>query len=79
VRIDPQGTLVYEQQPAERPAGLEELPAAVRFSAQSATALLQGADQALTPFGEWLHIGLRLAGPVLLGLAVLALRGRVKR
>jgi hypothetical protein len=79
VRIDPQGTLIYEQPPAQRPAGLDELPAALRFSAQSATALLRGPDRPLTPIGEWLHMGLRLAGPVLLALAVLALRGRVKR
>ena len=79
VRVDTKGMLVYEQPPAERPAGVDELPAAVRFSAQSATALLRGPDRALTPLGEWLNMGLRLAGPVLVGLAVLALRGRVKR
>jgi len=79
VRVDPQGMLVYEQPSAQRPTGLDELPAAVRFSAQSATALLRGPDRALTPLGEWLNMGLRLVGPVLVGLAVLALRGRVKR
>lgn len=47
-----------------------ELSDAIRFSARSATALLRGPDRALTPSGEWLEIGLRLAGPVLLGLGV---------
>lgn len=33
----------------------------------------------LTETGRWITVGLRLVSPVLLGLAVLALRGRVKR
>jgi len=61
------------------PAGLDALPDAIRFSAQAATALLRGPDRPLTPLGEWLHLGVRLVGPVLLGLAVLSIRGRVKR
>jgi len=61
------------------PAGLDELPDAIRFSAQAATALLRGPDRPLTPLGEWLHLAVRLVGPVLLGLAVLSIRGRVKR
>jgi hypothetical protein len=77
--VDRGGALVYQQQPAEPPPGLGRLPDAVRFSARSATALLRGPDRALTPLGEWLEIGLRFAGPVLLGLAVLSVRGRVRR
>jgi uncharacterized protein YjbI with pentapeptide repeats len=77
--VDRSGTLVYQQQPAQPPAGLGRLPDAIRFSARSATALLRGPDRALTPLGEWLEIGLRFAGPVLLGLAVLSVRGRVRR
>ena len=73
------GALVYQQQPADAPPGIERLPAAVRFSARSATALLRGPDRALTPVGEWLEITLRFLGPFLLGLAVLSVRGRVRR
>jgi hypothetical protein len=62
-----------------RPPEMGRLPEALRFSARSATALLCGPDRALTPLGEWLEIGLRFAGPVLLGLAVLSVRGRVRR
>jgi uncharacterized protein YjbI with pentapeptide repeats len=79
VRVDRGGALVHQQRPADPPPGLERLPAAVRFSARSATALLRGPDRALTPVGEWLEIALRFLGPVLLGLAVLSIRGRVRR
>jgi hypothetical protein len=79
VGVGRSGALVYQQRPAEPPPGVGRLPAAVRFSARSATALLRGPDRALTPLGEWLEIGLRFLGPVLLGLAVLSVRGRVRR
>jgi hypothetical protein len=79
VAVDAQGRPIYARQPVERPAGLDELPDAIRFSAQAATALLRGPDRPLTAYGEWLHLALRLVGPVLLGLAVLSIRGRVKR
>jgi hypothetical protein len=79
VRVDARGALVYQQQPAGAPPGVQRLPAAVRFSARSATALLRGPDRALTPLGEWLEIALRFLGPVLLGLAVVSVRGRVRR
>jgi uncharacterized protein YjbI with pentapeptide repeats len=79
VGIGPDGALVYEQRPAEPPPGVGRLPAALRFSAQSATALLRGPDRVLTPLGEWVAIALRFLGPVLLGLAILSVRGRVRR
>jgi hypothetical protein len=79
VAVDAHGAPIYANQPVQRPAGLDELPHGVRFSAQAATALLRGPDQPLTALGEWLYMALRLLGPVLLGLAILALRGRVKR
>ena len=80
VDVDDRGAPVYARQPPpQRPAGLDEFPGAVRFSAQAATALLRGPDRPLTALGEWLHMALRLVGPVLLGLAVLSIRGRVKR
>jgi hypothetical protein len=81
VDVDSEGALVYEPQPqVDRPTGREELPTALLFSTQAITALLRGPDpRALTTVGEWLSIALRLVGPVLFGLAVLSVRGRVKR
>ena len=79
VAVDRSGALVYRQQPANPTPGIGQLPDAIRFSARSATALLRGPDRPLTPLGEWLDIGLRFVGPVLLGLAVLSVRGRVRR
>jgi uncharacterized protein YjbI with pentapeptide repeats len=77
--VDRGGALVYQQQPAGPPPGVGRVPDGIRFSARSATALLRGPDRPLTPLGEWLEIALRLTGPVLLGLAVLSVRGRVRR
>jgi uncharacterized protein YjbI with pentapeptide repeats len=77
--VDRAGALVYQQLPADQPAGIGRLPAGIRFSARSASALLRGPDRPLTPLGEWLDIGLRFTGPLLLGLAVLSVRGRVRR
>jgi hypothetical protein len=52
---------------------------AVTFSAQSTTSLFRAPDRELTLAGEWFQIGLRLLGPLFFGLALLSLRGRVKR
>jgi uncharacterized protein YjbI with pentapeptide repeats len=79
VRVDSAGTIFYAQPQVGRPSGLDELPEAIRFSAESATALLRGPDRPLTLPGWTLHITLRLLGPGLLGLAVVSIRGRVKR
>lgn len=70
--------VVYQQVsvPGARPGWA----AALDHSLDSATSLLRGnAQLPLTPIGRALEISLRLLGPLLLGLAVLALRGRVKR
>jgi hypothetical protein len=53
---------------------------ALTYSAESATVVFRGPDQRMpTLLGRWCQIVLRILGPVLLGLAVLSLRGRVKR
>lgn len=52
---------------------------AVTFSAESTTSLFRPPQRELTLAGEWLQIGLRLLGPLFFGLALLSLRGRVKR
>jgi uncharacterized protein YjbI with pentapeptide repeats len=50
------------------------------FSAQSTTSLFRVPDKPpLEPVGEALQVALRLLGPLLFGLALLSLRGRVKR
>jgi hypothetical protein len=52
---------------------------AVLFSVESSVSLLRAPNQHLTATGETIQILLRLAGPLFFGLALLSLRGRVKR
>jgi hypothetical protein len=53
---------------------------ALLLSAQSTTSLLKPSeDPNLRPFGDVLYLVLRLLGPLLFALALLAFRGRVKR
>ncbi|HET8662148.1 MAG TPA: pentapeptide repeat-containing protein [Micromonosporaceae bacterium] len=62
--------------PAARPGWA----AAFEYSIDSATALLRTPQTPpLTPVGHALEIVIRLLGPLLLGLALLAVRNRVKR
>jgi hypothetical protein len=50
------------------------------FSAESTIGLFRAPpQQSLTTLGEWLSVGLRLLGPLFFGLALLSVRGRVKR
>jgi len=70
---------VYEQVtvPGPRPGW----STAASYSLEGATSLLRPTQllQPLTPAGEGVQIALRLLGPLLLGLAILAIRNRVKR
>jgi hypothetical protein len=62
--------------------GLEEKSfwRALLFGAQSTTSLFKTQDEpALEPVGQALQLPLRLLGPLFFGLALLSLRGRVKR
>jgi uncharacterized protein YjbI with pentapeptide repeats len=52
---------------------------ALFYSARTVIALPHGPQPALTHWGDVVQIGLRVIVPVLLGLAVLSIRGRVKR
>jgi hypothetical protein len=52
---------------------------ALLFAMESSISLLRTPDAKLTLGGEVVQIFLRLAGPLFFGLAVLSLRGRVKR
>jgi hypothetical protein len=49
------------------------------FSAQSTTSLFRAPERQLTLVGDWFEIALRLLGPLFFGLALLSLRGRVRR
>jgi hypothetical protein len=54
-------------------------PRPIGYSAEVATSLLRGPDRPVTVVGEWTQSILRWLGPVLFGLVLLSLRGRVKR
>jgi len=58
--------------------GSEHSPALL-FAIESSVGLLRPPSAALTNAGEIVQIVLRLLGPLLLGLALLSFRGRVKR
>jgi uncharacterized protein YjbI with pentapeptide repeats len=73
------GQAVYEKRDVPRPSTLEQFPDALAFSAESTVSLLRAPDRSLTLPGRWTQMVLRLLGPVLFGLFVLSLRGRVKR
>jgi uncharacterized protein YjbI with pentapeptide repeats len=52
---------------------------AVLFALESSISLLRAPEARLTASGEVIQIFLRIAGPLFFGLAVLSLRGRIKR
>jgi hypothetical protein len=52
---------------------------ALRYTSRTAISLLPKDQPALTPLGDVVQIGVRVLTPILLGLAVLSIRGRVKR
>jgi hypothetical protein len=73
------GQVIYQKRGVSRPSSVEQLPEAFAFSAESTVSVLRGPDRALTLPGRWTQMSLRVLGPVLFGLAVLSLRGRVRR
>ncbi|MGZ4288788.1 MAG: pentapeptide repeat-containing protein [Solirubrobacteraceae bacterium] len=52
---------------------------ALIFSLQSTTSLFRAPEENLSLVGKLFEIGLRLLGPLFFGLALLSLRGRIKR
>lgn len=77
-RVQPDGQLVYVNYAL--PAPPHDFGAAFTYSIESATSLLSSPQsRPLTAIGEGTEFALRLLGPALLGLAVLSLRGRIKR
>jgi uncharacterized protein YjbI with pentapeptide repeats len=61
------------------PQGWARRLEATTYSAGTATAIISGPEAALTDTGRVLRVVLRILGPILLGLTLLAIRGRVKR
>jgi len=57
----------------------ESFISSLTFSFESTTSLFRPPERDLTIPGEWLQVGLRLLGPLFFGLALLSLRGRVRR
>ncbi len=79
VRVGSTGALVYQEQPVKRPSSGDQFPGTLGYSAEVATSLLRAAERPVTAAGEWTQAILRWLGPLLFGLAVFSLRGRVKR
>jgi hypothetical protein len=79
VGVNTLGYAMYEHRDVPRPSSLEQIPEALAFSAESTVSLLRPPDRSLTLPGRWVQMLLRILGPVMFGLIVLSLRGRVKR
>jgi hypothetical protein len=60
-------------------AANESFISSLTFSLESTTSLFRAPERNLTLAGEWMQVGLRLFGPLFFGLALLSLRGRVRR
>jgi uncharacterized protein YjbI with pentapeptide repeats len=77
-RLTPSGDLHYTT--VMTPAPSHTLIDGLEFAVDTSTSLLHTrSDRPLTGSGRITELGLRFAGPLLLGLALLSLRGRVKR
>jgi len=74
-------TLLLAAQGLEQPAARWSFPARLGTAALVAVegAVFRASEQQLTYVGRLVQAALRFAGPILLGLAVLSIRGRVKR
>jgi uncharacterized protein YjbI with pentapeptide repeats len=79
VDVSAAGALVHEAVPAPERTDLDAALDALTFTAGTATAVLAAPARPLTRGGEALRVLLRILGPILLGLALLSFRGRVKR
>jgi uncharacterized protein YjbI with pentapeptide repeats len=78
-RVTAEGTLVYDDVPASTDSLVSDALDALIFSAGTSTAVLAAPSRPLTRAGQSLRVLLRVVGPILVGLALLSFRGRVKR
>jgi uncharacterized protein YjbI with pentapeptide repeats len=77
-QVQSNGRVVYTKYALPSPP--HDFGTALRYSIESATSLLRAPQpRRLTAIGQATEVLLRLLGPGLLGLAILSLRGRVKR
>jgi uncharacterized protein YjbI with pentapeptide repeats len=79
VDVTSTGALVYKKLSTSPSSRWQQLPTALGYSAEIATSLLRGPERPVTSVGEWTRAVLRWLGPLLFGLALFSLRGRVKR
>jgi hypothetical protein len=79
VGVDSRGALVYSARQERSLSYTSRFLEAVIYSFQTTTSLLRAPTTALTSGGRIIDGVLRLLGPLLYGLALLSLRGRVKR
>jgi hypothetical protein len=77
--VSPSGAVIYKQPEDKAPSSVKSAIEAIAYSAGSTVAIVSGPERKLTTIGQCLRILLRLIGPILLGLSVLSIRGRVKR
>ncbi|MBB4679613.1 pentapeptide repeat-containing protein [Crossiella cryophila] len=73
------GTILLALHGFPDPAPADLAQRSVRLAGQSVLSLFSPPAQPLTGTGEWVVLGLRFTGPLLLGLAVLAVRNKLKR
>jgi len=76
--LDPPAQIGFPPAPREVLAGLGSFEAWT-YSAGTATAIIGAPEAQLTQVGRGLRVSLRILSPLLIGLALLAIRGRVKR
>ncbi|TDO11690.1 hypothetical protein EV580_3409 [Mycobacterium sp. BK086] len=77
--IAPSGELMYRLDHPHQNSARENIPQALNLAAQSSVSLLTSTANALTPVGSWIVLLLRFAGPIILGLALLAVRNKFRR
>ncbi|WP_234897293.1 pentapeptide repeat-containing protein [Mycolicibacterium vanbaalenii] len=79
VGVTSDGLLVYSPEVLPSNKFGDNLGRAFRLAAQSSVSLLQTPAQSLTPAGDWIVLVLRFTGPIVLGLAILAVRNKLRR
>jgi hypothetical protein len=77
----PHQRIQFDAEPSPKMTAQRRFPDRLGTAALVAVedAVFRTSDQALTYKGRLIHATLRFVGPVLLGLALLSVRGRVKR
>ncbi|WP_245650648.1 pentapeptide repeat-containing protein [Nocardia harenae] len=79
IGTDARGYLIYAPVPPAPDGFWSNAGRAIRLAAQSSVSLLQTPAQPLTPVGEWVVLVCRFAGPIIAGLAILAVHNKLRR